>query len=232
MEGDEAETVTPLTEQQQKWVLEAEPSIVVLSKRLRRKFPRAREEDIAQTLWTGYAEVAPRYNPAEGSFAAFAYWPAWGKAIDELTREARQSPLHMARKALGAAAEPLRVATGPYMEDSEILAPIKAACREGTFRMFFGATLDTWRTQGEEGLVDHLTRLTAFRALQSAFATLTPDEWKLLELYYIECLTWKVVGAAFDISDRQARRRDEDIREKLKAELMARGVETAPPEAA
>jgi RNA polymerase sigma factor (sigma-70 family) len=229
---DEMASVPPLTPAQQEWVVKAEPSVKLLAGRLHKKFPRASLDDIAQTLRTGYAEVAPKYNPAEGTFEAFGYWPAWGKAHDELTREARQSPRHMASKAFGEAAEPLKVPTGAYMEDDEILAPIKAACHDGTFRMFFGATFDTWRAQGEQGMVDHLTRLKAFRALQSAFATLTPDEWKLLELYYIECMTWDEVGAALDVSGRQARRRDEQIREKLKLELIALGVERAPPEAA
>jgi RNA polymerase sigma factor (sigma-70 family) len=224
---------TPLTPEQQDRVVEAEPTIKRLTGELQRKFPRACGEDIAQSLRAAYAEVVPGYDPTRGpSFDAYAYWPVWGKVHDELTREARQSPRHMARKAFGQVAEPLEVATGAYMEDGEILAPIIAACREGTFRMFFGATLDTWRAQGEQRLVDHLARLKAFRALQSAFATLTPDEWKLLELYYIECLTWEEVGKAFDISDRQAKRRDAQIRQKLKDELIARGVDGAPPVAA
>jgi hypothetical protein len=174
---DEIKSVTPLTRAQQDLVVKALPTIDLLAGGLHKKFPWARLDDIKQTLRLGYAEVAPKYDPSKGTFAAFGYWPAWGQAIDKLTREGHQSPLYMARKAFGAAAEPLQVPHEPYMEDQEILAPIKAACHEGTFRMFFGATFETWRAQGEQGMVDHLTRLKAFRALQSAFTTLTPDEW-------------------------------------------------------
>ena len=229
--GDGVASVTPLTRAQQALVVEALPTIKRLAALLRKKFPWAMEDDVEQTLRIGYAEVAPKYERSKGTFAAFGYWPAWGSAIDKLTREARQSPRHMARKAFGEAAEPLQVTSGPFMEDDEILAPVKAACHDGTFRMFFGATFEAWRAQGEQGMVDHVARLRAFRALQSAFAVLTPAEWRLLELYYIECQTWKAVGVAFDISDRQARRRDEEIREKLKAALIARGVTSAPPTA-
>jgi RNA polymerase sigma factor (sigma-70 family) len=153
-------------------------------------------------------------------------------AVDQFSRDARQSPLRLARRALGGVADGLTVTDDPFVEDHEILAPIKAACHEGAFRMFFGATFEAWRTQGEEGLVDHLTRQKAFRALQSAFTTLAPDDWQLLELYFIECRTWAEVGAAFDISERHAKRRAEGIREKLRRELLARGVKGPPPETA
>ena len=228
---------TPLTPEQQGWVLGAKPQIEELTKRLQRKFPQADPGDVAQALWEGYSHVAPDYNPdnpERKSFAAFAYKGGWGYAVDALTRQARQSPVHMARKAFGDDSAPVRIARGAYVAEHEMLGGIRAACHDSAFRMFFGATFDVWRAQGEQGLVDLVTRKKAFCALQGALATvtLTADEWKLLELYYVECQTWEEVGAAFGIVERQARRRDEQIRAKLREELFARGVTSAPPRAA
>ena len=220
-----------LTPDMQALVLEAEPEVKALVAKLAKMFRWVAINDVTQTVWEGYAEVAPRHDPAKGKLGAFGYKHAYGKAVEAFMREAHQAPLHLARRAFGEIMEDLRIADDPFVEDDVILAPIKAVCREGTFRMFFGATFETWRMQGEQGLVDHLTRLKTFAALQSAFMTLEPEEWKLLQLYYIECQTWAEVGEALGVGERQAKRRAEEIRDKLKRELLVRRVKNAPPEA-
>ena len=72
----------------------------------------------------------------------------------------------------------LKNANEPFVSEEELVSGLKATCHDGLFRLFVGATFETWRVQGEQGTVDHLTRLKAFDALRSAFTTLTEDEWK------------------------------------------------------
>ncbi len=76
-----------------------------------------------------------------------------------------------------------------------------------------------------------MTRLAAFRALKKSFPSLSEPEWTLYEMYYVDCVTWAQVGAAFDIEDKAAQQRAKKIRDKLKRELLSRGVRQAPPEA-
>jgi DNA-directed RNA polymerase specialized sigma24 family protein len=154
----------------------------------------------------------------------------FGETVDTFTHEARQNPLFMARRAFQDPDIQLKNPNEPFLSEEDLLNGLRAVCHEGTFRMFFGATFDTWRMQGEQGTVDHLTRLKAFCALQSAFTTLASDEWELLERYYIRCSSWPVVAEALGIGERQVMRRAEEVREKLKRELLARGVRSAPPE--
>jgi RNA polymerase sigma factor (sigma-70 family) len=220
-----------LTPELQSLVLGARPTVEDLVRRLRLMFRRVPIEDIEQTVWEGFSQAAPRHDPTRGPFHVFGYKHAFGLAIDRFTRDARQTPLRLARKAIGDAFDGLSVSSDPFAGDAEILAPLKACCHEGAFRMFFGATFETWRLQGEQGLVEQLARAKAFEALRVAFTTLAPEDWQLLQLYYIECHTWAEVGAAFGVGEKQAQRRAEKIREKLKRELLARGVKAAPPPA-
>jgi RNA polymerase sigma factor (sigma-70 family) len=225
------EPMVALTPELQSMVLTVRPTVADLVGRLRRMFRHVPIEDIEQTVWEGFARAAPRHDPVRGPFHVFGYKYAFGLAIDRLTRDARQTPLRLARKAIGDAFDGLSVSDDPFADDAEILAPLRACCHEGAFRMFFGATFETWRLQGEQGLVEQLARAKAFEALRAAFTTLAPEDWQLLQLYYVECHTWTEVGAAFGIGEKQAQRRAEKIREKLKRELLARGVKDAPPRA-
>jgi RNA polymerase sigma factor (sigma-70 family) len=219
-----------LTPEQQTMVLTAKPMVDAILKKLMRMFRHMPFEDMSQTVWQGVSEAAPHHDPSQGSFEAFAWKRVYGKAVDHAMREARKSPLYLARRAFLPVTDQLRDGNDPFCDDAQTLSPLKEVCHDAISRMFFGATFEAWRVQGEEGLVDHMTRLKAFRELQGAFTTLSPEEWQLLELYYIDCHSWLEVGKALDISDRQAKRRAEEIREMLKRELRLRGIKEAPPE--
>ena len=219
-----------LTPKQQDAVLTAKPMIATMLAKLRRMFAQVSFEDMSQVVWQGVSEVAPAYDSSQGSFAAFAWKPVFGRAVEWAKGEARQSPLYLARRAFLPVTDHLKDPDDPFADDEQTLAPLKDVCRDGTFRMFFGGTFEAWRMQGEQGLVDHMTRLKTFRGLAGAFTTLSPEEWKLLELYYIDCHSWFEVGQALGISERHAKRRAEEIREKLKRELRLRGIKKPPPE--
>src|SRR5262245_35738599 len=163
-----------LTPKQQDAVLTAKPMIDAMLAKLRRMFARVSLEDMRQVVWQGVTEVAPGHDPSQGSFAAFAWKPVFGKAVDWAMRESRQSPLYLARRAFLPVTDQLKDPDDPFADDEQTLAPIKDTCRDGVSRMFFGATFETWRVQGEQGLVDHMTRLKTFRGLAGAFTTLSP----------------------------------------------------------
>jgi RNA polymerase sigma factor (sigma-70 family) len=220
----------PLTSEHQDLVLEAKPMVDMMQRKLEKMFPHVSPDDIRQTVWLTVSELAPDYNPARGHFAAFAWAPVFGAAVDTFTLEARQNPLYMARRAFVKPGIHLKDPNEPFVSEEELVSGLQGVCHEGTFRLFFGATFETWRMQGEQGTVDHLTRLKVFGALQSAFTTLKSAEWELLERYYIACSSWADVAEALGIGERQVMRRAEEIREKLRRELLARGVRGAPPE--
>ena len=220
----------PLTRKQQDLVLEAEPMVKKMLRKLERMFPHASPEDMRQTVWLNVSEVASRQALSRDTFEAVLWKRVFGEVVDTFTLDARQNPLFMARRAFQDPDIQLKNPNEPFLSEDDLLGGLRAVCHEGTFRMFFGATFETWRMQGEQGTVDHLTRLKVFGALQSAFTTLTSSEWELLERYYIRCSSWPVVAEALGIGERQVMRRAEEIREKLKRELLARGVRSAPPE--
>jgi DNA-directed RNA polymerase specialized sigma24 family protein len=211
-------------------VLDAEPMVNKMLRKLERMFPRASPEDMRQTVWLNVSEMASRPDISPDAFEAFVWKRVFGEVVDTCTLEARQNPLFMARRAFQDPDLQLKNPNEPFLSEDDLLSGLRSVCHEGTFRMFFGATFETWRMQGEQGTVDHLTRLKVFGALQSAFTTLAPGEWELLERYYIRCSSWPVVAEALGIGERQVMRRAEEIREKLKLELLSRGVRGAPPE--
>ncbi|MEO7330402.1 MAG: sigma-70 family RNA polymerase sigma factor [Minicystis sp.] len=208
---------------------EAGPVVQRLLRKLRRMFPAERPDDLRQMAWQGVVEKAPQYDPSKGSVAGFIWKSAFGNAVNEASREARQSPAHLMRLALLFAAEEIPDEEhDPFESDETILQGLADACHDGAFRMFFGATFETWRTQGEQGMIDHLAHKEAFGRLKSAFSTLAPEDWRLVELRYLDCATWAEVGAELGIGERQSKRRDEEIREKLRRELRLRGQGSAP----
>lgn len=217
-----------LTPAQQQLVLKARPAAEKIVEKLVKVFRHVRPEDLRQMVYEGFIEAAPRHDPAQGPFEVFAWKRAVGKANEGAMREARHSPLRVVREAV------LQMTVSDddydfYDDNDDPLIRLEAACCHGAFRMFFGATFEMWRTQGEQRLVDHMTRLTTFHALRAAFCTLAADEWRLLELHYIDLKTWTEVGEVFGVLERQARRRHEDICEKLRQELLAHGIDRAPP---
>ena len=220
----------PLTSEHHDLMLEATPMVDMMQRKLAKMFPHVAADDIRQTVWLAVSEVAPGYEPAQGHFARFAWTPVFGAAVDTFTLDARQNPLYMARRAFLKTGIHLKDPNEPFVSEEELVSGLQGVCHEGTFRLFFGATFETWRMQGEQGTVDHLTRLKVFGALQSAFSTLKSDEWELLERYYIACSSWADVAISLGISERHVMRRAEEIREKLRRELLSRGVRGAPPE--
>lgn len=217
-----------LTPAQQDLVLQARPSVEMLAEKLARIRRSLPIEDVTQLVWEGFVEAARLYDPAHGPFAVFA----WKRAVGNVNRAAMREARHAALRNVRDAVATMDVSDDDYDfydENDDPQIRLEVACRDGAFRMFFGATFEAWRTEGEQGTVNHLTRLQAFGALRAAFATLEADEWSLLEQHYIDLRTWEEIGASFGIGERQARRRHDDAREKLRVELAAHGVEEAPP---
>lgn len=230
-----ARSLRQLTKKQQELVLGELPAIKQLTRTLGAKFPRVGRDDVEQSVWVGYCEAALEANPAmpQAAFAAYARIRVHGRMIDLCLRDWRQSPMYLAELAFGKSFAELVVADDaedPWISDEAIIDPIRAASSESIFRAFLGSTFEAWRYLGEQGLVDHMTRLTAFRELKKTFPSLSEPEWKLYELYYVDCLTWAQVGAAFGIQDKAAQQRAKGIRDKLRRELLSRGVRQAPPE--
>ena len=225
--------VKGLTLEQHKLVLGEMPHIRRLTRKLQRVLYWVPPEDIEQVVGVGYCEAAIDGDPTmpKKAWSHYAYIRAHGKAIDTFLRDSPRRQMALARRAFAEVAETFRPVDDPWASDEEILSPLAAVCGEGTFRVFFGRTFETWRYQGEQGVVNHLDRLNAFRALQSAFSSLTEDEWRLYELYYIECKTWAEVGAELGVQERQAKNRADAVYGKLRRELASRGVRKAPPEA-
>lgn len=215
-------------------VLQAQPIVGGIVRKLRRAFPRVAADDLAQSAMEGVLEALPSYDPAKGPFPRFAWQRAYGKALDAALRDRRQTPRYFAMRALLATAEHLEQEEGeaeidPFADVDPAHERLLEVCHDGAFAAFFGGTFEAWRSLGEDGVLGHLERQTAFRALQAALGVLDAEAWRLLELYYVDLLTWAEVGAQLGVSERQAKRRDHDLREALRRELRRRGVDQVPP---
>ena len=60
----------PLTSKQQDLVLQAEPMVKKMLRKLERMFPRASPEDMRQTVWLNVSEIASRKALSRDTFEA------------------------------------------------------------------------------------------------------------------------------------------------------------------
>jgi DNA-directed RNA polymerase specialized sigma24 family protein len=86
----------------------------------------------------------------------------------------------------------------------------------------------TWREQGEDGLLGHVERVHAAKELSSARGALEGEEAAIVALHFDADLAWGKVAEALGISESTVKRRAAVVREKLRRDMMARGVVEPP----
>src|SRR5262249_6264374 len=101
---------------------------------------------------------------------------------------------------------------------------LKGYCRLLTFHRVMGDTRAALQADPD----DAMKRVRVLSALQKALGELDEQEKRLIELRYWDELTWEQIAEALRVSDRQAKRIDERLRERLKRDLRHQGVEEIP----
>jgi RNA polymerase sigma factor FliA len=209
-------------------ILQALPEALKLARalaRLRcRVCSRALLEDCEQIASQALLEARPGYDKARGPFGTYA-WKRVAGAVTRLLARERAVQRAGLDDALDASEE-LRDESDPFGdEDDDARGQLKGFCRLLTFRRVMGDARVTLQEKPE----DTLLRARIFQALTEALGELDEQEMRLLELRYWKELTWEEVAKEMGMSDRNAKRIDEQLRERLRRDLRHRGVEEAPP---
>jgi RNA polymerase sigma factor for flagellar operon FliA len=182
-------------------------------------------EDCQQAACQALLEALPGHDPSRGPFDIYA-WKWVAGAVIRLVRRERSYRRTGLDDALDAT-EALSDTDDPFAEDDEERDRAKSYCRWLTFTRFLGDTRAALSRNPEERVL----RARAFEALERAVGDINEDERQVLALRYWAGLTWEQIGLAMGRSERQAKRIDERLRERLQRGLRLRGVEQTPPSA-
>jgi RNA polymerase sigma factor (sigma-70 family) len=184
-------------------------------------------KDAEQTACQVVVEKRPDYDDTRGSFEAYLWKPVVGAVRRHLQRE-----VFRGRTGFDDALEEsdevrdTRPLDDPFAaDDITDEALLKKWSCVLTFRRMMGDTRVAVQAQPE----NEALRAQVFRALNAALGGLEARHMRLLDLRYWQELTWKEVGDAMHLSDRQAKRIDEEIRERLQGDLRRRGIDEVPP---
>lgn len=208
-------------------VLQARPAAIQLARVLARLYHAGSDalvEDCEQAACQALLEARPGYDKARGPFSNYAWKRVAGAVTKLLRRE-----ISLRRAGLDDAldeAEGLRDASDPFGdEDDDAMGQLKGFCRLLTFRRVMGDTRSALQAKPDDAVL----RARVFQALKDALGELDEKEMRLLDLRYWEELTWEEIAKAMGMSDRNAKRIDDGLRERLQRDLRRRGVEGAPP---
>lgn len=176
--------------------------------------------EVVLAKWAGW-------DAAQGPFEGYLWKPVVGAVKRQLRRELGGVRAGF-EDGLDEASEFQAPGTpdDPFgAEDVSDLDALKAACRRITFRQVLGDTRAALQAQPENDAL----RAQVFEALGAAVGELGERERRIIELRYWQELTWPEIGERMGLSDRQVKRIDGDVRDRLEGGLRRRGVEEPPP---
>lgn len=167
---------------------------------------------------------------AGATFRTFAWLGVVGAMLDMAAQHRAQDPARAALVLLGASTlAHFRDDADPFSEGVEdTRGRMMDVCRSAVLNIEAVVGCTSWREQGEEGLSLHLEHVTATEEVESARASLDPEEAAVIEMHFWDDLPWNKVADALGTSESTVKRRAAAARAKLKHELMARGVHEAP----
>jgi RNA polymerase sigma factor (sigma-70 family) len=180
-----------------------------------------------EALW----RAALTFDAARGAqFGTYAWQRCCGAMRDGVREHDAQDPLRRACQILGISAlSSFESNDDPFAETDEgTFAALVQHCRAGLLEMETVAGCATWREQGEDGLLAHVERAHAAKELEIARGALDREESAIVALHFDGDLAWGKVAEALEISESTVKRRAAVVREKLRRELVARGVDEVP----
>ncbi|MEO5729379.1 MAG: sigma-70 family RNA polymerase sigma factor [Byssovorax sp.] len=163
-------------------------------------------------------------------FGTYAWLRCCGAMRDGLREHTAQDPLRRACQVFGITAlSSFEANDDPFGETDEgTFTALVKHCRAGLLEMETIAGCATWREQGEDGLVGHVARAYAVKELESARGALEGEEAEIVALRFDADLAWAQVAETLGLSESTVKRRAAVVREKLRRELLARGVGEHP----
>ncbi len=211
-------------------VLDARPAAIKLARVIAsvwRVRSSAVLEDCEQAACQAQLEALPRYNKALGPFETFQ-WKRVAGAVTNLLRRERTGGRTGFDDALDAT-DDFQGAGEPdfYAADDDDMNTLKAYCRVLTFKRVMGDARVALQARPDNDAL----RSQVFEALRQALGELDERQMRILDLHHWQGLTWKEVGEQMGISERHAKRIDEEMRDLLESGLRHRGVDEPPPSA-
>ena len=180
-----------------------------------------------EALW----RAALTFEASRGArFRTYAWQRCCGAMFDGIREHQAQDPLRRACQILGITTlAPFEVNEDPFEETDEgTFDALVKHCGAGLLEMATVAGCATWREQGEEGLLGQVERLHAAKELETARGALDGEESALVTLHFDDELGWGAVAETLGVSESTVKRRAAVVREKLRRELLVRGVGKAP----
>ena len=210
---------------------EAMPIVDRLARRMARRHPVLSFEAYQSLGYEALWRAALKFEPTrEVKFITYAWPRCWGAMRDGAREHLAQDPVRRACQILGIdALAAFEASNDPFTDTDEgTFDGLVKHCSAGSLEMATVAGCATWREQGEDGLLGQLERLQAKKELKNARGTLDGEESAVVALHFDDELAWAAVAEALGISESTVKRRAADVRDKLRAELSARGVSEAP----
>jgi RNA polymerase sigma factor (sigma-70 family) len=229
------ETLTPLptlTKDQNDLMASAMPAVDRRARWMARRGPELTFEQYQSLGYEALWRVAPAFDASRNiKFKTFAWPRVCGAMFDGLREHRAQDPLRRACQILGISAlSSFEADDDPFSDETDegMFAGLVKHCRAGLLEMETVAGCATWREQGEDGLHGQVTRLHAKKELEIARGALDEEGAEIVALHFDGDLAWGKVAEALQISESTVKRRAAVVREKLRRELVARGVDEAP----
>jgi RNA polymerase sigma factor (sigma-70 family) len=211
------EAAMPMVDQRARWMARRRPALTF-----------AQYQSLGyEALW----RAALTFDASRGAkFRTYAWQRCCGAMRDGIREHNAQDPLRRACQILGITAlSSFEPNDDPFEETDEgTFAALVKHCRAGLLEMETVAGCATWREQGEEGLLGHVERVHATKELEIARGALEGEEAAIVALHFDADLGWGKVAEALGISESTVKRRAAVVREKLRRDMMARGVVEPP----
>jgi RNA polymerase sigma factor (sigma-70 family) len=210
---------------------EAMPMVDRLARRMARRHPALSFEAYQSLGYEALWRAALKFEPTrEVKLISYAWPRCWGAMRDGAREHQAQDPLRRACQILGIEALSSFEASDDAFADTDesTLNGLLKHCGVGSLEMATVAGCATWREQGEDGVLGHVERLRVSQELKAARGALDGDESAVVALHFDDALPWGAVAETLGFSESTAKRLAAVVREKLRRELLERGVDEAP----
>jgi RNA polymerase sigma factor for flagellar operon FliA len=226
--------VTALTATEQALVSEAYPVVHAAARMYARRFAGISEEELRGAGYEALLGLVKRHDPAKGAFAEFAKRSVYGAVLDACfaIRGWRRRGLDLVRAFQQR--HPLQADASPTSLEA-VMAKGEEQPRESalqTIRSRAAALATVLLVSDpphqEDELVARETYNRSLRVLSAVVERLEPQERAVVQGIYWEHRTLSEIAATLSVSQKTVQRLAERAREKLRAALLAEGIEGAP----
>jgi RNA polymerase sigma factor for flagellar operon FliA len=220
---------TPLSAEQQKLVIEAQPVVKKAARRAKRRTPGMELGEIEAMGQIGAVEAAQTYKLEEPCppFKIYAWSRIVGAIKNGLKRYAKQTRLlHYAGDAASGQFAEVHLDPGNVLYDSKA-APrrqFRKAMDGFLASKMMGFVSAIYRLEGEEAIVARQMYAHTIKVLHEEVSALPERDRIIVEFRYYEGITLAVVATKVGVSKATMKRRHHDAMVRLGGRLRARGI--------